>query len=134
MAALVKYFTGPIAHKRLDFKIWKKDQADVGENASRSMCRAGCGISLCASASVRAKELGPSIKIPEGDIVKLGHNGNFTINAAGGGLRVPGVCTCGSVGTCEVESIAAAGDQLLVCHKRKSGTCTSSCSMTTGAK
>jgi len=91
-----------------------------------------CG--FAASASVQAKDLGPSIKIPEGDIVKLGYNGNFTINVAGGALRVSGVCTCGSVGTCEVESIVVGGNQSLVCRKGKSGTCASRCSMTTGAR
>ena len=89
-------------------------------------------LGLVASASVYAKDLGPSITIPGGDKVQLGFNGNFIIKATGGGLQLSGMCACGGGGgTCEVSSIVVDGGQSLVCHKGASGTCRSGCTMTT---
>jgi hypothetical protein len=86
---------------------------------------------LVASASVYAKDLGSSVKIPEGGIVQLGFNGNFTIKVAGGS-GLSGTCTCaGNGGTCEVSSIVVESGQSLVCQKGITGTCKSGCSMTT---
>lgn len=88
---------------------------------------------LVGSASVYAKDLGSTIKIPDGGKVQLGFNGNFTIKVAGGGPGLSGTCACaGRAGTCEVTSIdKAGGGSLLVCHNGKAGTCKSRCSMTT---
>jgi hypothetical protein len=89
---------------------------------------------LVASASLNAKDFGPSIKIPEGAKVQLGFNGNFTIKVSGGGLRLSGTCACmgGGGGKCEVESTVVESGQTLVCHKGQSGnSCESRCSVTT---
>jgi hypothetical protein len=93
-------------------------------------------LGLAAPASVYAKDFGSSIKIPEGDKVQLGFNGNFSIKVSGGGLRLSGTCTClgGGGGKCDVESIVVESGQTLVCHKGQPGTsCAGRCSMITNS-
>jgi hypothetical protein len=86
-----------------------------------------CGFT--ASASVQAKDIGATVKIPEGGVVQLGFNGNFTIKVAGG-TGLSGTCKCaGNEGTCEVSSIVVDSGQSLVCQKGRTGTCKSGCSM-----
>jgi len=84
---------------------------------------------LVASASVYAEDLGANVKIPEGGVVQLGFNGNFTIKVAGG-TGLSGTCKCaGNEGTCEVSSVVVDSGQSLVCQKGRTGTCKSGCSM-----
>lgn len=88
---------------------------------------------LIASASVFAKDLGPSVKIPEDAKVQMLYDGHFIIKVAGArGSSGIFECTCaGGGGTCEVNSIMAGGDHRFVCLRGKTGTCDSSCTMTT---
>ncbi len=90
--------------------------------------------SAIGSAGVFAKDLGPSIEVPQGAHVQLLYNGHFSLKVAGGlGLSGTFECTCvGGRGTCEVNSLTGGDAQRFVCLKGKTGTCESGCSMTTG--
>lgn len=88
---------------------------------------------LIASASVSAKDVGPSITIPESARVQLLYKGHFIAKVEGGhGLSGTFDCVCaGGGGTCEVTSIAGENERFLVCERGKTGTCKSRCGMTT---
>lgn len=90
---------------------------------------------LIASTAVFAKDLGPSIDIPEGTNVQLLYNGNFSIKVAdriGSSRTFECTCVGGGGGTCEVNSITGGSAQRFVCLKGNTGTCKGDCSMTTG--
>jgi hypothetical protein len=87
--------------------------------------------SLIASAIVVAKDVGPSITVPDRAGVQLLYKGHFTVKVDGGGISGTFDCTCaGGGGTCEVTSIAGENERFLICEKGKTGTCKSRCSMT----
>ena len=88
-----------------------------------------------ASASVSAKDLGPSIEVPEDAHVQLLYRGHFSIKVAiGRGSSETFECTCSGGGTCEVDSIVDENGHHFVCLKGTTGTCKSGCSMTTSTQ
>jgi len=86
-----------------------------------------------ASASVSAKDLGPSIEVPEDAHVQLLYHGHFIIKVVSErGSPETFECSCSGGGTCEVNSIVNESGHRFVCFKGTTGTCKSGCSMTTG--
>ena len=97
-----------------------------------SQCAAVMLLGLVASASVYAKNLGHSIKVPPSASVQMQKNGQFSIK--GGSLGLSGTFSCNCLnggGTCELSTVPAGGGTTLLCHKGTTGTCTGSCDMLT---
>ena len=86
-----------------------------------------------ASAIVSAKDLGPTIEVPEDAHVQLLYHGHFIIKVVSGrGSSETFECTCSGGGTCEVNSIVNESGHRFVCLKGTTGTCRSGCNLTTG--
>src|ERR1700683_1862834 len=106
--------------------MWRKTLVDLGAAIALLTGLFGC-------ASVYAKDLGPSIEVPQGAQVELLYRGHFTIKVAGRrGSSETFECTCTSGGTCEVNSIVGDSSHRFICLKGETGTCKDACSMTSG--
>lgn len=106
--------------------MWRKTLVGLG-----AVIAVLSGLIVCVS--VYAKDLGPSIEVPQDAHVQLLYHGHFTIKIAGRrGSSETFECTCTGGGTCEVNSIVGGSGHRFVCLKGETGTCKSGCSMTTG--